>query len=129
MALNLLSLCLNMHKNGIICSLYKVYIILTWNLVNKMTWSPALGTVRLIDRKMLYVKCVRLCFRNLHVVYLAEKINIPHHSDSHCRCVGSMISSTTLNARDLLLNVYPTANDTVFPYLLSIFSKNLTYIL
>ncbi len=29
--------------------------------------SPALGTVRLIARKMLYVKCVGLCFRDAHV--------------------------------------------------------------
>ena len=28
-------------------------------------------------------------------VNLAEKINIPHHSDSHCRCMGSIISSTS----------------------------------
>ena len=33
----------------------------------EITQSPALGTVRLIARKMLYVKCVGLCFRNLHV--------------------------------------------------------------
>ena len=28
-------------------------------------------------------------------VNLAEKINIPRHSDSHCHCIGSMISSTS----------------------------------
>ncbi len=33
----------------------------------EITQSPALGTVRLIARRMLYVKCVGLCFRNLHV--------------------------------------------------------------
>ena len=35
-----------------------------------MGWSrenPALETVKLIARKMLFVKCVGLCFRNLHV--------------------------------------------------------------
>ena len=58
--------------------------------LGKITRSPALGTVRLIARKMLYVKRE---FKNLHElsVNLAEKINIPHHSDSHCRCMGSMI--------------------------------------
>ena len=48
---------------------------------------------------VLYVKCVGLCFQNLHLhklsVNLAEKIDNPHHSDSHCRCMDSMISSTS----------------------------------
>ncbi len=29
-------------------------------------------------------------------VNMAEKINIPRHSDSHCRCMGSMIWSTSV---------------------------------
>ncbi len=37
-------------------------------------------------------------FPKLHKlsVNLAEKINVPHHSDSHCRCMGNMISSTSV---------------------------------
>ncbi len=48
---------------------------------------------------MLYVKDAlndisTVCLHKLSV-NLADKINIPHHSDSHCRCMGSMISSTS----------------------------------
>ena len=77
----------------------------------EITQTPTLGTVRLIARRMLYVKCVCLhTTKHLHSetfvlncvmlhklsVNLAEKINVPHHSDSHCRCMGSMISSTSV---------------------------------
>ncbi len=68
-------------------------------MCSKLHESPALGTVRLIARKMLYVKVVFYSMMGpdlLHglSVNLAEKINIPHHSDSHCHCMGSMISSS-----------------------------------
>ncbi len=39
-------------------------------------------------------------------VNLAEKINIPHHSDNHCRCMGSMISSTSdIDKRTQIMNL------------------------
>ena len=43
-------------------------ILLSWptSQGHEITRNPALWTVRLIARNMLYVKFVSLCFRNLH---------------------------------------------------------------
>ncbi len=52
---------------------------------------PALGTMRLIARKMLYVRSVGQCLQSLHKLTSTwqKKINIPHYSDSQCHfCVA-----------------------------------------
>ncbi len=66
-------------------------IILDWrsisclNVLTEITHRPALGTMRLIARKMLYVRCVGLCLRSLHKLTSTwqKKINI-HHSFETC---------------------------------------------
>ena len=77
-------MCVKRKKN-----LYRYKVVIRG--LHEITQSPALGTVRLINRKMLYVKCVGLCLSTWGKL----KINIPHHSDSHCHCMGSMIPSTS----------------------------------
>ena len=55
----------------------------------EITHRPAFGMMRLIERNMLYVRCVGLCLRSLHVDLHKNKINIPHYSDSQSHfCVA-----------------------------------------
>ncbi len=65
--------------------------------------SPALGTVRLIARKMMYVKCFSLCLRSLNCLSTWREKNIPHYSGSHCRCLFSQVSFTVKRRTFLIL--------------------------
>ena len=65
---------------------------LTW-LINlfktEITQSPALGTVRLIVRKMLYVKCIGLCLRSLHVdLHTSFLHNVSNPDGRFCNSTG-----------------------------------------
>ncbi len=57
-----------------LCIYYQIKDRLEFSIRNKKKWciepaitpGPALETMRLIARKMLYVRCVGLCLRSLH---------------------------------------------------------------
>ncbi len=80
--------------------------------VSEITQSPALGTLRLIVRKMLYVRYVGLCLQSLHKLMSTwqEKINIPNHSESHCRCLCNRTISTSGNTCHEKIDLFEVQN-------------------
>ncbi len=66
----------------------------------EITHHPALGMMRLIARKMLYVRCVRQCLQSESTSTWQEKINIPPYSDNQCYfCVAGQDLQSVLPAK------------------------------